>query len=98
MGKEPVKKVNELVSGVVRLLPVGSLEAFSRYVRVTHIKKKKKSIWPGMVGHSCNSRYSGGRGRMIKVQGWPGQKLETISEKQAKAKGLGHGSSRPALT
>jgi hypothetical protein len=43
MGKEPVKRVNELVSGVVRLLPVGSLEAFSRYVRVTHIKKKKKA-------------------------------------------------------
>jgi hypothetical protein len=35
-----------------------------------------------MVVHSYNPSFSGGGGRKISVQVWPGQKHETLSEKK----------------
>jgi hypothetical protein len=35
---------------------------------------------PGVVVHTYNTSYSGVMGRRIKVQGWPWQKCETLSE------------------
>jgi hypothetical protein len=47
------------------------------------------------VVHFCNPSYSGG----FEVRGWPGQKHETLSKKQAKKsrKDQGHGSSSRVL-
>jgi hypothetical protein len=43
---------------------------------------------PGIAVSTCNSSYVGIRGRRIKVQDWPGQMWETLSEKQLNQKGL----------
>jgi hypothetical protein len=42
-----------------------------------------------MVVHICNLSYLGGRGRRLKVQGWPRQKYQTQSVKQTKSKKTG---------
>jgi hypothetical protein len=39
-----------------------------------------------MVVHIYNSSYLGGRDRRIIVRGQPGQKYETVSEKETKSK------------
>jgi hypothetical protein len=39
-----------------------------------------------MMTQTCNPSYPGSRGRRIVVQGRPGKKYETLSEKQAKVK------------
>jgi hypothetical protein len=40
----------------------------------------------GVVVYICHPSYVVGRGRRIMVVGWPGQKLETLSEKQTKSR------------
>jgi hypothetical protein len=40
----------------------------------------------GIVVHTYNPSYLGGRYRRIMIQGQPGQKRETLSEIQTKAK------------
>jgi hypothetical protein len=39
--------------------------------------------------HACDPSYSRDRGRRIKAQGWPGQKHETLCEKETKSKRTG---------
>jgi hypothetical protein len=54
---------------------------------------KLDMIRPGMVGHTCNSSYSGGRGRKIMVQGWPQEISRPDFKNKLKKKDWGHGSS-----
>jgi hypothetical protein len=42
-----------------------------------------------MMIHTYSPSFSGGRGKRIIVWGQPGQKRESLSEKQTKVKGLG---------
>jgi hypothetical protein len=44
-----------------------------------------------MVAKVCNLIYLGGRGRRIIVQGLPGKKCKTLSEKLLKTKRAGAG-------
>jgi hypothetical protein len=53
----------------------------------THLKWLKQG--PGMVAHTYNPSYLGGKVRRLLSEGQPGQKCETPSEKQTQSKKTG---------
>jgi hypothetical protein len=58
---------------------------------------KNPELRPGVIAHASNLSYSGGIDWRIVVPSQPGQKHETLPEKQTlKTKGLGCGSSSKA--
>jgi hypothetical protein len=69
------------VAQVVQHLP-SKCEALSSNPSTT--KKKKKKNEKNQKGHGgpwCNPGYVGGRSRKTIIQGWPGQKCDTLYEK-----------------
>jgi hypothetical protein len=54
-----------------------------------YINKRKKCLHKlGVVAHTCNPRYSGGRDQEAQSPDWPGHKQETLFKKHLTQGGL----------
>jgi hypothetical protein len=62
---------------------------FVMVVLAMKLEKNVLLLGPSTVAHACNPSHLGDRSRNIAVQGQPGQKQETLSGKQTKARRAG---------